>query len=214
MARRTGIPYDNINKYLRGEVENPRGDTLEALAKAIRRPLVWLRDGTEVGENDVTPSAGKLVAAAIVGRVEAGSFREIDEFDQSEQVLISVPADERFPHARMLVFDVSGDSMNDLSPRPILDGDRIVCVAYEDVAHEAVLRDRMVVVVERTRDGGQTREWSVKQVEIYQDRTEFHPRSTNPKHKPIVIYRDINADDGVKVEIIALARSIQNDLTF
>ncbi len=150
----------------------------------------------------------------VIGRVEAGAFREVDDMDQSEPVFISLPADDRFPNARQVAFDVSGDSMNNLRPRPILEGDRVVGVSYEDVAHEAVLRDGMVVIVERTRDGGHTREWSVKQVEIYQGRTEFHPRSTNTRHKPIVVERDMFADDGTQVEIIALVRRIVNDLPF
>ncbi|PLU83504.1 phage repressor protein [Sinorhizobium medicae] len=214
LARRSGIPYDNINKYLRGEIEQPRGDVLETLARTIKRPLLWLRDGIEVEGGELVPAPGRLVAGALVGKAEAGTFREVDAFDQAEREVIAVPPDERFPNARILVFDVAGDSMNDLRPRPILDGDRLICVAYEDVAHEAVLRDGMVVVVERTRDGGQTREWSVKQVEIYQGRTEFHPRSTNPKHKPIVVERDVFADDGSQVEVVGLVRRVQNDLPF
>ena len=89
-----------------------------------------------------------------------------------------------------------------------------MAVSFEDIANEVVLRDGMVVVVERSKDGGMTREWSVKQLEIYQDRTEFHPRSTNPRHKPIIINRDYSADDGTQVEIIGLARRIINDLSF
>lgn len=153
-----------------------------------------------------------MVPVPVIGKTEAGSFREADEFDQSEQVFISLPRDDRFPGARQLAFDVEGDSMNALKPRPIFPGDRAVGVAYEDVAHEATLRDGMVVVVQRTRDGGHTREWSIKQVEIYEDRTEFHPRSTNSKHKPIVITRDMHADEGTAVEIIMLVRRIVNDL--
>lgn len=102
--------------------------------------------------------------------------------------------------------------MNDLKPRPILDGDRIVGVAYEDIANEVPLRDGMTVVVQRSRDGGQFREWSVKQLVLLQGRTEFHPRSTNPRYKPIVVDRDLFADDGSQVEIICIVRRIINDL--
>ncbi|MCY1557506.1 hypothetical protein D9M68_943600 [compost metagenome] len=70
----------------------------------------------------------------------------------------------------------------------------------------------MVVVVERTRDGGHTREWSVKQVEFYQDRIEFHPRSTDPKWKPIVVKHEDDQDDGVSVTILALVTQILNTL--
>lgn len=215
LSKRSGIPYDNVNKYLRGDIRQPRGNTLPTLAETLGVSLIWLRDGIEIdGHQTARPLSGQPVAAAVVGRVEAGTFREVDPYDQRERELVSVPPDDRFPHARQMIFDVSGDSMNDLKPRPILEGDRIVAVSFEDIASEVVLRDGMVVVVERSKDGGLTREWSVKQVEIYQDRTEFHPRSSNPRHKPIVVNRDFSADDGVQVEIIGLARRIINDLSF
>lgn len=213
LSDRSGIPYDSINKYMRGDIEQPRGNTLPTLAKALGVSLLWLRDGIkDSSEQTITPSSTPLMAVAVVGKVEAGTFREVDGFDQSSLELVSLPRDERFPNARQMIFDVSGDSMNELKPRPILDGDRIVVVSYEDISSEVVLRDGMVVVVERSRDGGQTREWSVKQLEIYQDRTEFHPRSSNARHKPIVIARDHDADDGTQVEIIGITRRVINDI--
>ncbi|MGE0408732.1 MAG: helix-turn-helix domain-containing protein [Amphiplicatus sp.] len=42
LARASGVSYDNINKYWRGEIENPRGDTFEKLAGALGVPLRWL----------------------------------------------------------------------------------------------------------------------------------------------------------------------------
>jgi transcriptional regulator with XRE-family HTH domain len=212
LARRAGIEYAAINKYLHGKIAQPRGQTMQKLADAIGKSLLWLRDGLTTDDATVTLSTRRSTAAALVGKVEAGTFREIDEFDQSERILVDTPVDDRFPNARQLVFDVAGDSMNALKPRPIFEGDRVVGVAYEDIAHEFPLRDGMVVVVERTRDGGQYREWSVKQLELFIDRAEFHPRSTNPRHKPIVVDRNLYADDGTKVEIIALVRRISNEL--
>lgn len=214
LARRSGITYDSINKYMRGDIDNPRGNVMAKLAQTIDKPLLWLRDGIEMDTLSEVLTPVSISTVRVAGTVEAGTFREVDEFDQSENVEIAVPKDERFPHARQIAFNVSGDSMNDLKPRPILPGDRAICVAYEDVADDATLRDGMVVVVERTRDGGHTREWSIKQVELYEDRTVFAPRSTNPKHKPIVIKRDIEADDGTRVEIIGLVRRVINDLPF
>lgn len=214
LSRRSGITYDSINKYLRGDTDNPRGNVLEKLAETIDKPLLWLRDGLEVDiPNDILTFVG-MSTVRIAGTVEAGTFREVDEFDQSEAIEIAVPRDDKFPYARQMAFNVSGDSMNDLKPRPILSGDRAICVAYEDIADETTLRDGMIVVVERTRDGGHTREWSIKQIELYADRTVFAPRSTNPKHKPIIIERDVDADDGTRVEVIALVRRIVNDLEY
>ena len=162
--------------------------------------------------NEVSLSRAGMTAGLIAGRVEAGTFREVDEFDQSERVEVALPRDELFPNARQLLFDCSGDSMNDLKPRPILEGDRLVCLAYDDVEHLVELKSGMVVVVERSRDSGHFREWSVKQLELYPDRAEFHPRSTNPKHKPIVVRQEHDADDGVAVQVIALVRRVMNEM--
>jgi transcriptional regulator with XRE-family HTH domain len=214
LAKEAGIEYAVVNKYLNGKIAQPRGNAMQKLANAINRPLLWLRDGTEEQRDSATPSTARVSLGAIIGKVEAGTFREVDPFDQSERATMEIPVDPRFPHARQLIFEVSGDSMNNLKPRPILEGDRIVGIAYEDVEGQMVLRDGMVVVVERTRDDGQYREWSVKELVLLKDRTEFHPRSTNPRHKPIVVDRDLFADDGTKVNILALVRRIINELPY
>lgn len=154
----------------------------------------------------------RLVPVRVVGTVEAGAFREVDEFDQSEFEEIYDTPDPKFPNARRAAWTVSGDSMDALRPRPILSGDKVICVDFDDLHGKVPLRDDMVVVVERTRDGGMTREWSVKQIEIYDDRTEFHPRSNNPRHKPIVVHHDLHADDGQQVSVLALVRRVVNDI--
>lgn len=158
----------------------------------------------------VTPvDLGDLVPVKIAGKVKAGEFiaiEDLGDWEEPEEFLDT--RDPRFPHARHLGFEVEGDSMNALKPRPIQDGDRLSALAYEDIADRYPLRDGMIVVVERTRHGGHEREWSVKQLEIYEDRMEFHPRSTNPRYKPIVIKRDSLADDGITVEIIAVVRRL------
>ena len=212
LHEKSGVSYDSINKYLRGETEQPRGKIMETLASAIDKPVLWLRDGIDTEGSTVSIMSAGIVAGRIAGTVEAGAFREVDEFDQSEPIEIALPRDEKFPNARQLVFDVAGDSMNDLRPRPIFPEDRLVCISYEDVGHQVELRSGMVVVVERTRDGGHFREWSVKQIELFPDRAEFHPRSTNTKHKPIIVRPDYEADDGVTVQVIALVRRVVNEM--
>ena len=46
LSRRSGVQYDSLSKYLDGKVEQPRGDNLLKLAKALAVDLTWLRDGT------------------------------------------------------------------------------------------------------------------------------------------------------------------------
>jgi len=169
------------------------------------------------GANDKVPpevrqSARPLVAAHVAGTVEAGAWREVDELDQSELEWVSLPPDERFPEATQEIYEVSGDSMNNLEPFPILPGSRVVALRYDDIAGRVPLRDNLVVVVQRTRDGGHTRELSIKQIEFFPDRIEFHPRSSNPRHRPIVVEHDSWADNGVLVEVKALVRRTLNEL--
>ncbi|MDX4072537.1 XRE family transcriptional regulator [Brucella sp. NBRC 113783] len=214
LSRRAEINYDSINKYLRGDIDNPRGNVLEKLAGTIDRSVLWLRDGIEQSEAELNRIGGRMVPVRTAGTVEAGAFREVDELDQGEPDEIYLPPDSKYPNARQMAFVVAGDSMNNLDPRPILPGDRAICVAYSDIASQVKLRDGMVVVVQRQRDGGHFREWSIKQIELYEDRTVFAPRSNNPKHKPIVVPRDHSADNGEEVEVIALLRRVVNDYDY
>lgn len=167
-------------------------------------------------DGDLIDLSAELVPVHVSGVTEAGAFREANEFVESERVTIYEPRDREFPHARQGAFDVAGDSMDALivngRPRPILPGDRVVTIDFEDLEGRLPLQDGMVVVVEQVRDGGHLREWSVKQLEIHDDRFEFHPRSTNLKHKPIVVKRDLNADDGRSVRILALVRGIRSEI--
>lgn len=216
----SGLSPDAIRNMQRSAKKgrpNVTLETLEKLAPTLQTTVGWLASGTGTGDEvagavELMPDQRRVSPVYVAGTVEAGAFREVDDLDQSEPEILYEPPDAKFPNARRMGFVVSGDSMNNLKPRPIFAGDRAVCVSYEDVMHLVPIIDGMVVVVERTRDGGQSREWSIKQVEIYADRVEFHPRSTNTRHKPIVVSKEFEADDGTAVEVIALVRRVVNDL--
>ena len=45
LARRSGLGYDSLNKYLSGKVSQPRGDSLPRLAETLGINALWLRDG-------------------------------------------------------------------------------------------------------------------------------------------------------------------------
>lgn len=209
LQRRSGISYDSINKYLRGDVDNPRGNVLEKLAGTIGRPAIWLKEGIEVSAPAELHRAARAPGTApLVATVEAGAWREVDELNQEDPEWVTVPADDKFPDATQRVYDVSGDSMNRLEPHPITPGSRIVAVDYDEIASRSPLRDKLVVVIQRSRNGGQERELSVKQVAWFDDRIEFQPRSSNPKHKAIVVEHDNWEDNGVEVAIVGLVRDI------
>lgn len=227
-ARKGGLERSFVNDILIEKKRSVQGANLVKLAAALdcdaadivasmagqARRLADQDPQTPRGSPapEIRLSQDRLIPIKIAGKVEAGAFRtqeDLGDWDEAETIFEA--RDSRFPHARHLAFDVEGDSMNALRPRPIMPGDRVVALAYEDIASKTPLRDGMVVVVERTRHGGQEREWSIKQLELYEDRVEFHPRSTTARHKPIVVPRDHSTDDGVQVEIIALVTRVTNE---
>jgi len=68
LARRSGISYDSLNKYLAARVDNPRGDSLPRLASALGLNTTWLRDG--VGPKDNSTGHETLT---LLGRAGEGS---------------------------------------------------------------------------------------------------------------------------------------------
>ncbi|KRE07565.1 hypothetical protein ASE63_22285 [Bosea sp. Root381] len=215
-AKLGGLERSFVNDILIEKKKTVQGRSIGKLALALdTSPEAVVQAMAGVSPPPLEPSTVKQstprpsTQTRIVGKVKAGEFIAVEDLgDWDEPRYIEDTVDPRFPDARHLAFDVEGDSMNALRPRPIMDGDQVSALAYEDIQDRYPLRDGMIVVVERTRHGGLEREWSVKQLEIYEDRVEFHPRSTNSRHKPIVVVRNNSADDGVKVEIIAVVRRL------
>lgn len=170
--------------------------------------LPWEAKTSATPANDDVRKGRTLGSAIVVATVEAGAWREVDEFDQSSPEWVAVPPDDKYPDATQDVYDVAGDSMNALQPHPITPGSRLVAVRYDEIASRSPLRDGLVVVVQRSRNGGQERELTVKQIAWFDDRIEFQPRSSNPKHKPIIVEHDNWEDNGVQVAIVGLVRDI------
>lgn len=220
-SREAGLSESFIKNIKTGASKSPRAEGIASLARTLGTTVEWLTEGRgpEDSGDRVSwhgePSTVRPVAiepveqTRIIGKAKAGEFIAIEDLgDWDEQRFIDDAPDPRFPNARRLAFEVEGDSMNALKPIAIPDGATVSALALEDIQDRMPLRDGMIVVVERTRHGGLEREWSIKQIEIYENRIEFHPRSTNPRHKPIVVERDYEADDGTKVTIIAVVRRL------
>lgn len=55
LARRSGVAYDSVNKYLRGAVDKPRGDILEQLSRAVGRDSKWLLFG-DLSRSTIAPA--------------------------------------------------------------------------------------------------------------------------------------------------------------
>lgn len=218
-----GLSDAFVRNILKGKSQSPRAENFEALAAVLKTTPSWLLKGEgpeEAGAEAVLtaarPSAGSTVEelpageafsfAKIDGSVQAGAFLALEAFDDELGEVVSAPRDPAFPFARQIAYRVKGDSMNRAQPKPMNDGDVIICAAWEDLGLKE--KDGLNVVVQQTTADGQLRERSVKELRVFPDRVEFHPRSSNSGHKPIVVNRQYHTDDGKEVTILALVRYV------
>lgn len=214
LAEMAGTSQPQINRLEKGDRQLTKA-WAERLAPHLGVAPVSLMfdEDDQPAARQVMRTGARLVRVRHGGTVEAGAFREADEFVEDRYYEMPVPEDDQFPSARMSEWDVAGDSMNALEPDPIRPGARIIALDYDDIAGRVPLQDGMVVVVERTTSGGHLREWSVKQIELHDKEFEFHPRSTNPKHKSFRIPRNLEADDGTEVRVLGIVTQIINRRT-
>jgi SOS-response transcriptional repressor LexA len=214
LARRSGVPYDSVNKYLRGSIDQPRGDTIDKLADALEVDRLWLKEG--VRSAAPAPKAihvppGRLPYA---GRVAAGDWLDNDDFNQDladNSVPESVPRHPRYPQLEQMAWRVFGDSMNEAG---ILEGMWLVGASYADYVDKiGELDNGNYVVVERTRYQGSERELTVKEVQFARKGMRLIPRSTNEKHKEYFIPLDTDADpDRESVRILGVVLWVGRDL--
>lgn len=149
LARRSGVPYDSINKYLRGDIEQPRGDTIDRLAKAIERDPLWLREGLEksnavIGEKiQREPGWEPPTFIPLYGQAVGG---EHGEFVLNGNKLADILAPPSLSHTHgAYAVSVAGDSM---SPR-YEDGETV----FVDPRKRVIRGDYVVVQIQTHEEG-------------------------------------------------------------
>lgn len=91
LARRSGVGYDAVNKMLRGEVENPRGDAMERLASAVGVSKLWLLFGAD-GEHTITSRAATTRRIPFVELSKVGVMGAVGAIDPGTSA-VTAPAD-------------------------------------------------------------------------------------------------------------------------
>lgn len=216
-----GLSSSTIRNIREGKVASPRLETLRRLAGVLDTTVEWLAFGSEPMDQSASASAAiftsasmseadfegpGIVNATFLGTVEAGVFRPVEDFPDEHFIGEPTLRDVDFPSARLLSFTAAGDSMDNLKPFPILPGVGVTALDVRDA--RVTLRDGMVVVVERTTGDGRLCERSLKQVELYEGRTELCPRSANGQHKPLVFPANDLLEDRRDVKVLGIVRRI------
>lgn len=186
----SGVAYDTVNKVLRGEVQKPRGNTLERLFTALKVGEQYVPEG-------LLPSAAvKQGVIPVVGYVAAGVWLEYNE--DREEPVEWFPFDlPNYPKGSVYAYRVQGDSIDKVAP----DGATLVCV---DLAKTGLsLNDGDLAIVERRRHQEGLREITAKRVRRTDDQLMLVPESTNPRWQTTTFMLSDTAED---LEIRALAK--------
>lgn len=216
LAKRAGVSQQLISQLERGENLTTKklpkilralnaqvSDVDPDLAHDLSTALSGLSQGSSSAYVEGAELAGRSLEYA--GIVEAGAFRPVDEYFTQDGVDVPeyLRANPKFQKARQMVWRVSGSSMDMAG---IEDGMWVVGADYGDYLDMyGQLANGTLVVVERSRYEGSERELTVKEAHFFRDRTELHPRSSDPRHKPIVVENN-HEIDGLDVTVRILAR--------
>ena len=129
LARRAGVSKENVKKYCRGLISQPRGDTLPRLAEALDVHGAWLRDG-------IGPQWRRV---ALVGAIEAGGlFRgsDLEPGDGQVESLVFEPVGKD-----PIAVEIRDDSLEPVYRA----GDRLLC-ARSGIESESDFLDRECLV--------------------------------------------------------------------
>lgn len=192
LAKESGVPYDNVLKYLAGSVAQPRGDQLEKLAAALGTTEAYLRGLESSPLTTLEGNAGKLAPVTVSGFVKAGIWQDARIGGPSNMV---VPSIGGFPANMQIAYIVDGESLNKIAR----DGDVLVCL---DLIKSGVsIRDDDLVVVEVSKHDGEFVDRSAKRVRRTKSGFELWPESTHPDHQEPLVLNDV--DDGFEMRVAA-----------
>lgn len=224
----SGLQAERLSKNYRGLINQitaekarmPAADRMDRLASVLQCDVGYLLGTQNILRNNqaqtVVNAKPSLAQIPLIGKAGAGAFVRVDDIADELEV-VEGARHPKFPGARHFAVNVEGDSMNDLGNDSLFDGDIAFAVAWFDTGYAP--RDGYIVVVEQKINGGHIKERTVKEIRIAGDGIELVPRSTNPKHKTLLIPFDkppldsfvendkspfVESDDGKEIEIVGL----------
>jgi transcriptional regulator with XRE-family HTH domain len=202
VARRSGLNVQNVWKYMRGQIEKPRGDALKKIALVLNVSEQWILFGDQPDGQQLAPAPNGIGSGlAVLGEVAAGAWLEYDNIrDYTEPLFhVSVSPHSVYPVRSQYGLLVKGTSIN----RIAREGDILHCV---DIATTGIeIQDGDLVIVERRKAQGLLREVTAKKVVRRQGRFELWPDSDDPRWQEPFVFDQANPSDD-ETEVIILAR--------
>ena len=158
-----------VKNILSGKTKSPKAENLAALSDILSCDIDYILGRQALPTVDKLSDFAKLPVA---GQVEAGVWRESVLYAEPE-LEISVPQDERYSHLERYVVEVKGNSFDRAAPP----GSFAVCVPFDQT--DIAIRSNLTVVIERSRDGGNLKEATLRRTLLTPTGVEFRSHSHN-----------------------------------
>ncbi len=181
LARRAGVSYDILNKYERGDINQPNDDVLGKIADALGTTTVFIRYGNSSKTKPITATSSGI---KIRGDVAAGMWLESTLFEEETVIDTPIGGDARYPASAQYLLRVRGESLN----RIARDGDLLLCADYFGTGID--IKEGDIAIVERSRDEGATIERTAKRLIRKNGAIELRPESDDPRFQESVIYQE------------------------
>lgn len=184
-AEALGVKYSTYAGHENGS-RSYEADEAIVYARKFKVPVEYLLTGkiAAVPSVDKTP----LATVPVIGIVRAGTWQEVDAGDSGLYEV--VPAAPGEPSEWQYAFTVEGTSLNRIA-KP---GSILVCLDF--VKSRVEIQDSDLVIVERSRFGGQMIERTGKRVRKTRTGFELWPDSDDPAHQePILLDGHQGADE-------------------
>lgn len=202
-AASLGMPYPTYVSHENGSRGYGR-KRAEQYGRKFRVPAHWLLFGDDAGPETFREApASKIVALPVTGYVEAGKWFDIDgDGSVPDGMAVHIVGDRPVHWHR--AFIVSGNSINKIAGP----GDVLVCLDLMESGTGMQPDD--LVIVERSRFGGQMIERTAKRLRKTATGWELWPESTDPAFQtPIVLNgADDHEEIKVKAKVLWAVRSV------
>lgn len=191
LARRSGVDYNSVLKYLAGQVKQPRGDIMEKLAKALGTTEAALRGFEQPALTTATGGLGKVRPVKVSGYVKAGIWQDA----RLEGPSMDVPSLGGYPVDMQVAYVVDGESLNKIARN----GDVLVCLDL--IASGVSIKDDDLVIVEMLKHDGEFVDRSAKRVRRTRTGFELWPESDHPDHQEPLVLNEV--EDGIDMRVSA-----------